>query len=114
MAKNTNTHQKPAPSYRVHDKVWLNSKNIKAQCPSKKLDDNPYKILKKIGYASYKLDLPEEMNIHPVFHENLLRLDSEDPVQGQPLVVSRPVIIDGNKEWEVEIIQDTIIGCSIG
>ena len=34
-----NLHKAPAPSYQVGDQVWLNSKNIRTQRPSKKLDD---------------------------------------------------------------------------
>ena len=35
----TNLHRTPAPSYQVGDQVWLNSKNIRTQRPSKKLNN---------------------------------------------------------------------------
>ena len=34
-----NLHRTPALSYEVEDQVWLNSKNIRTQRPSKKLDN---------------------------------------------------------------------------
>jgi hypothetical protein len=38
-----NQRRKAAPRYQVGDQVWLSTRNIKTQRPSKKLD--PYKIL---------------------------------------------------------------------
>ena len=42
----------------------------------------PFKILKKVGNAAYKLELPETSRVHPVFHVSRLRkrLYSEDNV----------------------------------
>jgi hypothetical protein len=36
--------------------------------------NGPYKVLKRVGAAAYRLELPEEMsNIHPMFHVSQLR-----------------------------------------
>ncbi|OAF57988.1 hypothetical protein VC83_05409 [Pseudogymnoascus destructans] len=47
------------------------------------------------------------MKIHPVFHNNLLRLDSDDALQGQHHEPPLPIIIEDELEWEVEEILDS-------
>ena len=60
--------------YRVSDKVWLLTKNIKTERPSKKLDHkmvSPFKIKALVG-SSCQLELFTSMKIHDVFHPSLL------------------------------------------
>ncbi|ELR09894.1 hypothetical protein GMDG_04372 [Pseudogymnoascus destructans 20631-21] len=47
------------------------------------------------------------MKIHPVFHANLLRLDSNDAIKGQQQEPEPPVIVNGEEEWEVDEILDS-------
>lgn len=49
----------------------------------------PFKILQKIGAVSYKLELPKESRIHPVFHVSLLKkkIGEKYSVQGELPIV---------------------------
>ena len=75
QAKAADQHQKSVKKqYKVDDKVWLSTKNIKTKRSLKKLDHKmigPYKIKKQIGLL-YQLDLPYPMRIYDVFHFSLL------------------------------------------
>jgi hypothetical protein len=86
------------------DKVWLSLKPWTTECPSKKLDDQcsgPYKILEKRGH-SFKLQLPDSTQIHPVHPPERLRKAADDPLPGQHNELSKPIIINEEEEWEVE------------
>jgi hypothetical protein len=69
--------KKPSQQYNIGDKVWLESTNIRTDCPITKLNDKcrgPFTIEEKIGEASYKLKLPDTWHLlHPVFNESLLK-----------------------------------------
>ncbi|KAH7692275.1 hypothetical protein IHE45_01G055400 [Dioscorea alata] len=39
----------------------------------------PFKVIQKIGTVGYKLLLPEDTRIHPVFHVSLLKMCEGDP-----------------------------------
>lgn len=41
----------------------------------------PFKILKRIGEVSYKLELPEAARIHPVFHISMLKQCVGEPAE---------------------------------
>jgi len=63
------------PTLREGDPVYLLRKNIKTKRPSSKLDHTklgPFKIQKVLGPLTYRLELPQTMRIHPVFHISLL------------------------------------------
>jgi len=47
--------------------------------------EGPFPIIKKVGNAAYKVDLPPTLRIHPVFHVSMLKPyhgDKEDPTRG--------------------------------
>ena len=90
------------------DNVWLSTKNIKTEKPSKKLDHKmvgPFQIKALVG-LSYRLDLPTSMRIHDVFHPSLLQKALEDPLPGQHNDPAPPIIVDDKEEWEVDNILD--------
>ena len=108
-AEAANSRRSPAPNYKPGDLVWVNSKNIRTLCPRKKLDWKhlgPFKVLESVGTHAYRLDLPPRMRYHPVFHVNLLRPASNDPVPGQVQPPPPPVEVDDHNEWQVEELLD--------
>jgi hypothetical protein len=65
----------PAPSYLPGDKVWLNARNLRTNCPSRKLDNRrygPFTVIKEVGKYAYQLDLPATMVSHPIMCDNRL------------------------------------------
>jgi hypothetical protein len=75
MAKYYNKDRLSAPILRKGEKVFLLRRNIKTKRPSDKLDHlkiGPFKIGERLGNTHYRLELPSQMRIHPVFHIALL------------------------------------------
>ena len=112
-----NLHRVPPQSYQVRDQVWLNSRNIRAQRPSRKLDNKwigPFKVLELIGKRACRLELPKTLQIHPVFHVSLLRLAAQDPIPAKSNQRPGPVIgtdMDNPNVYEVKSIIDSQAPC---
>ena len=105
-ARDVNAHRRE-PDFGVKDMVWLSTKGLSLDRPSTKLGHKqigPFKILEKIGY-SYRLELPDSMKIHPVFHAKLLGKDPGTTLPGQVNLAPEPVNISGEDEWEVDSIR---------
>ena len=91
--------------FAVNDKLLLSTSGLNLKIAgTNKLDPlfiGPFKVLERIGEVAYKLELPETMHIHNVFHVSLLkRYHSEGRTQPPPPCV----YIDDEPEWEVERI----------
>ena len=102
------SQKKVENKYRVGDKVWFLTRNIKTKRPSKKLNHKiigPYKIKKLVG-LSYQLDLPTSMKIHDVFHPSLLWKASANPLPGQHNDPAPPVIVNDKEKRKVNNILD--------
>jgi hypothetical protein len=100
-----NQHRLEGPRLKEGDKVYLSRRNIKTTRPSDKLDYKkigPFEIEKKIGTVNYRLKLPKNMRIHPVFHVALL----EPAPHNAPTIA--PDLSEDNEliEYEVEDIID--------
>ena len=72
MMEQTSHKFKP---FQKNDLVWLESKNLKLQYESKKFApkwEGPFRISEVLGPLTYRLKLPEQWKIHPIFHATLL------------------------------------------
>ena len=54
--------------------------------------------------VNYRLELPTQWNIHPVFHIDLLTPYHETPIHGTNYLHPPPDLINGEEEYEVEHI----------
>ena len=69
MKTQADKHRTEAPKYKVGDKVWLSTTNLRLTRASKKLSERwvgPYTITKLVGNNAVELKLPRSMKIHPV------------------------------------------------
>jgi hypothetical protein len=95
------------PPLKRGDKVYLLRKHIKTKRPSTKLDFKklgPFEIIEKVGPVNYKLRLPQNSRLHPVFHVSLL-----EPAKGDtPLATDTELQPENDLDvYEVEKILDT-------
>ena len=94
--------------YQPGDKVYLSTRNLRFKGPGRKLAPRyvgPFEVLKKVGAVSYRLRLPVELRIHPVFHASLFKpCDSID----EPPIVLHPDFVPNAdpEECEVEAVLD--------
>ena len=100
-----------APEYEIGDKVWLSSKNVTSDRPSKKLDHRrlgPFKILSEVSSHARKLELPLPLKrIHPVFHVSLLEPDHPNPFPLRLEPPPAPVLRGDSLEYEVQQVVDS-------
>jgi len=91
------------------ENMWLETKNIYSNRPSKKLDQKRYRsfrILKNIGQGVFQLELPEGWIIHNVFNEDLLTQCKEPQFIEQYMEPAPPPdIINEKEKHEVEEIR---------
>ena len=89
-------------SYKVDERVYLWTNNIKIKRASKKLDHwsiESFMIKRNIKNLSYELDLSVNMRIHSVFHAFMLQSCNQFI-----LLQIKPTSIKSDEEYEVERI----------
>ena len=91
---------------KVEEQVWLENQNLPA-IGSQKLQPrqyDPFMIKEHVGQVAYRLDLPDMMKIHNVFHIDLLLPYKETEAYGTPFTRPPPVIDHGEEEYKFESI----------
>src|ERR1700689_4796576 len=89
-------------------------KNIKSDRPSQKLDVkrlDPFKILEIVGESqvAFKLELPSQMRIHPVFHASLLEPYKANTLPNRVQPTPPAIVIEDELEYVVDRILDSKI-----
>jgi hypothetical protein len=98
------------PKYKEGDLVWLEGKNLCINQPTTKLAPRrhgPFKIVQVMSTVNYRLELPMQWSIHPVFHIDLLTPYKETIMHGPNFTRPAPELIDGEEEYSVEKILDS-------
>ena len=109
MKKFADRKQGKGKEYRVGDLVLLSTKDLKWQMKerrSEKLTEHfvgLYKIKGIISSNAVELELPKSIRIHPVVNVSKVWL-YKPQVKGQKKIPPKPVIIEGEEEFEVEKI----------
>jgi hypothetical protein len=98
------------PKYKEGDLVWLEGKNLRVNQPTAKLAPRrhgPFKIIQVMSTVNYRLELPTQWSIHPMFHIDLLTPYKETIMHGPNFTRPTPELIDGEEEYSVEKILDS-------
>src|ERR1700761_3749250 len=96
--------------YQVGDQVWLEGHHLRTNQPTAKLAPRrhgPFKVIQVMSPVNYRLELPTQWSIHPVFHTDLLTPYRETPTHGRNYQRPPPELVDGEEEYEVEKILDS-------
>ncbi|GJR70322.1 putative nucleotidyltransferase, ribonuclease H [Tanacetum coccineum] len=90
-------------SFEVGDYVFLKIQPYRQRSLAKRRYEKlspcffgPYRITRKVGPVAYKLELPPESRIHPIFHVSMLK-----PAHGPISADIAPLPI--TKDWEIDI-----------
>jgi hypothetical protein len=98
------------PKYKEGDQVWLEGKNLRINQPTAKLAPRrhgPFKIIQVMSAVNYRLELPTQWSIHPVFHIDLLTPYRETIMHGPNFTRPTPELINGEEEYTMEKILDS-------
>jgi hypothetical protein len=98
---------KDTPKFQLGDLVWLEGKNLRTVQPTAKLAPKrhgPFKVTQVMSAVNYRLELPTQWSIHPVFHIDLLTPYHETPIHSANYQRPPPDLVEGEEEYEVETV----------
>jgi transposase InsO family protein len=98
---------KDTPKFQSGNLVWLEGKNLQTVQPTAKLvpkRHGPFKITQVMSAVNYRLELPTQWSIHPVFHIDLLTPYHETTIHGANYQRPPPDLVEGEEEYEVETV----------
>ena len=98
-----------AVEFKPGDKVWLSARNIQIKQASRKLGPRqlgPFTVVERVGDLDYKLSLPPQLKLHPVFHADRLSPWGGNDVNGRLPPPPPPIEVKGEEEYKVEKIID--------
>jgi hypothetical protein len=101
---------KDTPKFQIGDQVWLEGRHLRTNQPTTKLAPRrhgPFKVTQVMSAVNYRLELPTQWSIHPVFHVDLLTPYRETPTHGPNYQRPPPDLVSGEEEYEVEKILDS-------
>ncbi len=103
--KQVNKHRKEV-NYKIESKMFLNERNIITARFFKKLNDKMLDSFINLDLinSSYKLKLSKFMNVHNVFHSDLLRFVVDDFLSDQKNELLDSIVINDKDEWEINDI----------
>jgi hypothetical protein len=107
--RRTRAGNKRFKPYNEGDQVWIEGTNLRTLDPTSKLGQRqyrPFKVLKRLSDAVYRVELPKQWKIHNVFHADLITPYKEMELHGPNFTRPPPDLIDGEEEYEVEKILD--------
>ena len=99
----------PKQQFEEGEKVWLDGWDLSLKTPSQKLAPKcygPFVITKKISPVAYWINLPSHMQIHNMFHIDLLSPFVMTAQFGPSFQPPLPDLMDGHEEQEIEAILD--------
>ena len=88
LQEHRNKRRKPATELRPGDKAYVQKRRARKDRSSASLDDKywgPFPVKQRVGQNSYKLELPPQTRIHPVFNSNVLKRAVTNLFPGQQL-----------------------------
>ena len=88
--------------------MWLDTQNLFTKRPCQKLENRrakSYPVKKIVNTHAIELVLPEDIQVHQVFHVNLLEsIAINKPYAGHIQLSPPPIEVNSEVKWEVAAI----------